>query len=167
MGYKYGCMVEEINEYLRLRFNFQEDKVIISNIMNNDGSIAIKDDNKIILSVYNIHEEKYLLNNNKGHANAPVNLNIFIMFSTTYTGQVAEEALKYISFIIAFFQGKSTVNTGFANLSFELLNLQITEVSNIWSAMGGKLSPFVAYKVKMVTIDEGIASQIISLIKEK
>jgi hypothetical protein len=50
----------QLNEYFRNRFGLSEDVVIISNIVNQDGSNAIKDENKVILSLVGMEEERMI-----------------------------------------------------------------------------------------------------------
>ena len=43
-------------------------------------------------------------------------------------------------------------------LVFEMVNLNIQELSQIWGVHGGKYLPSVLYKTRMVTISEDIIS---------
>ena len=45
------------NDYLTKRFGQSEEKVIISNIVNPDGSLAVTEPDKIILSLVNLQQE--------------------------------------------------------------------------------------------------------------
>ena len=51
-------VASELNEFFRLKFGIKEDRVIISNLVNQDGSSSVKDENRIILSLVLIQEEK-------------------------------------------------------------------------------------------------------------
>jgi hypothetical protein len=39
-------------------------------------------------------------------------------------------------------------------LSLELVNLSLTEVNNVWSALGAKYMPSVPYKMRMLVVQE-------------
>jgi len=66
LGLKFIAMIQsaietvanELNEFFRLKFGLKEDRVVISNLVNQDGTLAIKDDNRVILSLVMIQEEK-------------------------------------------------------------------------------------------------------------
>ena len=38
----------ELNEFFKLKFGIIDERVVISNIINQDGSIAVKEENKIM-----------------------------------------------------------------------------------------------------------------------
>ena len=51
-------IVNELNSSLNLKFNLNENRVVASNLLNLDGSLSIKDENRIVVSLVNIEEEK-------------------------------------------------------------------------------------------------------------
>ena len=52
------AVANELNEFFRLKFGITEERVVIANIVNQDGSLAIKDENRILLSLVLIQEER-------------------------------------------------------------------------------------------------------------
>ena len=161
----------QLNEYFRNRFGLSEDVVIISNIVNQDGTSAVKDENKVILSLVGMEEERLIAPGQKQYTsgsrgytgtNPPVIMNLFILFSTTFTGLLIKEALKFISVIIGFFQNNNVFTSeeypDLQNdkLIFEIFNLNFLEQNNLWASMGAKYVPSVLYKVRMVVIEEGL-----------
>jgi hypothetical protein len=174
LGIKFVTMIDsvvetvanELNEFFRLKFGIIEDRVVVSNIVNQDGSAAIKDDNRVILSLVMIQEEKMGAYKSTVQISPggvkPVYLNLFLLFSASFNEKLNVDALKFISAVIAFFQNKpvfnqqnsSTLADGLEKLSFEILNMSIQEQSNLWSTLGAKYLPSIMYKVRVVTIDE-------------
>ncbi|MCF8297669.1 MAG: DUF4255 domain-containing protein [Saprospiraceae bacterium] len=170
-------IAEELNDYFRLKYAIADDKVIISNLVNPDGSNAIKEDNKVILTLVNIEEEKLMgnaSNLSKGsgvfsRSNPPVKLNLYILFSTSYTGKLTEEGLKFISIIIGFFQGKRVftpenspgLDSDIEKMIIDMQNLGFQELNNLWASLGAKYSPSVMYRLRMLTIEEGLVKGII------
>ncbi len=73
-------VASELNEFFRLKFGIKEDRVIISNLVNQDGSSSVKDENRIILSLVLIQEEKTIGNIPQG-VSKPVYLNLYLLFS--------------------------------------------------------------------------------------
>ena len=91
----------------------------------------------------------------------PVHLNLLVMFAANFSGAVYVEALKLIECVIAFFQARPVfthVNTpaldpGIDQLSFEIENLSLSDLSNLWGVIGGRYLPSVLYRLRMVTVD--------------
>ena len=44
-------IVEELNNSLNVKFRLNEDRVVASNLLNLDGSLSIKDENRIVIIV--------------------------------------------------------------------------------------------------------------------
>jgi hypothetical protein len=73
--------------------------------------------------------------------------------------------LKFLSHTIGFFQAKPVLDHHNApeldprleKLTFGIETLSLSELSNLWSIMGGKYLPSVLYKVRLVTFDSGWA----------
>jgi hypothetical protein len=89
-------------------------------------------------------------------------MNLFILFSTNFTGQLVKESLKFISVIIGFFQNNNVFTSeeypDMKNdkLIFEIFNLNFLEQNNLWASMGAKYVPSILYKVRMIVIEEGL-----------
>lgn len=150
-------IADELNQHFKLRFGITEDKLFISNIVNNDGSNAIEKD-CVIMSLVNIREEKIISNRHNSAGNPPIPLNLFILFSTNFTGKLISEGIKFISEIVGYFQSDNVVEASGSRLIMELQNLDFQEQNNLWASIGAKYSPSVVYKARMVIIDEGMVS---------
>ncbi len=156
-------IANELNQYLKLRFTATKDKVVVANILNQDGSSTIIEDDRIIISLVNIEEEKHVHNNwAGGGSNPPVSLNLYVLFSTTFKGELSSDALKFISIIIGYFQSNKSfsssdgLDSNVEKLSFEIFNLDISELSSLWAGLGAKYTPSILYKVRMIVIEEGM-----------
>jgi hypothetical protein len=158
-------IVRELNSYLGLRFGFNEQKVIISNLVGQDGSIAFKDENKVVCSLINIEQERVNLNAHfmkNAKTNPPVNLNLYLLFSAYFSSANYEEAFKFLTSVISFFQGKQVftpsntplLDKNVDKITFEIVNLDLRELSNLWAALGAKYMPSVIYKLRMISIYE-------------
>ena len=129
-----------------------------------------------------------------GFVKAPKNLhlNMYLLFCANFEGITGyEEGLAYLSSLVRFFQlnkilhvPKSTTNaqtsdsettidrggdtskTSQSRLTFELCKLEYSELSHLWSAIGGKLRPSVLYKVGIVTFDDVRVTETIPAITE-
>ena len=160
-------VAKELNEFFKLKFGIIDERVVISNIINQDGSIAVKEENKIILSLVLIQEEKLGAYKTSVPISPggvkPIAINLFLLFSASFNEKLNIDALKFISGVIAFFQSKplfieqntSGLESGMEKLSFEIFNLSIQEQSNLWSTIGGKYLPSILYRVRVIKVDEG------------
>jgi hypothetical protein len=154
---------EKLNEYLRNRFAQSEDKVIMSSIVNQDGTVAVTENDRIIMTLVNLQQEMITQRGINGDSgNRPINLNMFILFSAYFSEGNYIEALKFLSAIIGFFQANRVLNhqntpdldPGIEKLNFEIVNQDLQNQSHLWGVLGGKYLPSILYKVRMVTIKE-------------
>jgi hypothetical protein len=95
--------------------------------------------------------------------NAPVYLNLLVMFAANFGGRNYAEALKFLSGTIGFFQARPAfdpqsspgLDPRIDKLTLEIENLNTADLSNLWGIFGGKYLPSILYRMRMVTIDEG------------
>jgi len=145
----------------------------------------------IVITLVNIEEESTLKNqpalkrpfvNNAIYENAPVYLNLYVLFTCNYSGNDYVLALKRLSYIIAFIQSKnvfsasSSVSGGAINLddndlvnlkfTMELYTLTFEQINHLWGSLGGRQIPFVMYKLRLVSITERTKVREVPLIEE-
>ncbi|OKS86523.1 DUF4255 domain-containing protein [Mucilaginibacter polytrichastri] len=166
------CLTDDINEYFRNKLRINEDKVVLSGIINQDGTIAIQGENKIIVTIVNI-EKEVTGQSNAGSAGGsstfanratPLNINLYVLFSSYFSSGNYTEALRFLSFTIAYFQHKNVftrsntpaLDERIDKLIFELASFTPEQVNNVWSSLGAKYMPSVIYKIRMLSFDESI-----------
>lgn len=164
-------ITDELNSYLKSKTGLSEDRAQLSNLVNQDGSVALKDQNKIVVSLVNVQEEKLAssstaINNmkNLSSANPPICLNLYVLFSCLFSGELKEEALKFLSMLIGFFQSNSVfdnqsypeLDSNIDKISMQIQNLGFMEQNNLWGSLGAKYVPSILYKLRMIVIDEGM-----------
>lgn len=164
-------LCDEINEYFRNKLRVKEDKVVLSSIVDAKGDIAVEGSNKLILTLINIEQERNSQSGFGQHAAGsgpgPLQVNLYVMFSAYFNKGNYGESLKYISFILAFFQQKNVFNSqnspaldkGLDKLILELQVLSQDQLNNIWASLGAKYMPCVVYKIRMLNIDESIVRE--------
>lgn len=145
-------IADELNDFLDSRFGTAEDPVILSNILNQDGSIAISGNDKIIVSLINIERDGTNQLARSG-GDLPVNINLYVLFSSYFTNYA--ESLKFLSGVIGFFQAYPSFMIEGNLVRVELYNPDLKEIGNLWSAIGAKYLPSVMYKFRTLSIDEG------------
>ena len=52
----------ELNDFLKLKYSTSEDKVIVSNLVDQDGKVSAECENKIVSFLLNIEEERSIKN---------------------------------------------------------------------------------------------------------
>lgn len=168
---------ESLNEYFKYNFDINEDKILSSNILNQDGTLALKEQNKIVATIVNIQEERMLKSgsrvygegsfNEKGYYKPPIYLNLYLLFSVQFEPQLLPEGLKFLSILIGYFQMKNVFTSqssanlpvGIEKIIMEMENLSFQEQNNLWGALGCKYVPSVLYKMRMLTISENVLIQ--------
>ncbi len=168
-----SCLTEDMNEYFRNKLKINEDKVVLSGLVNQDGTIAIQGENKIIATLVNIEREtaqkvnEKSLSNSLGNMAPPLYLNVYVLFSAYFSSGNYPEALRFLSFTIGFFQHKNVftksntpgLDLKIDKLTFEITDLNPDKLSNIWTTLGAKYMPSVLYKMRMLNIDESIVRE--------
>ncbi|MCG8474522.1 MAG: DUF4255 domain-containing protein [Cytophagales bacterium] len=168
-------IANELNNYLASEFDFDEAKVLVSNIVNQDGAVAFEGTNKLLCTLVNIEEEKLQaggmnykrIGSKIGMVNPPVRISLKLLFSAHFTGKNYVEALKIISYVVRFFQRKSVftrnntprLSENVDQLTFELMTLEMNEISHLWGMMGAKYMPSVLYKVQMLSFDDSLVKE--------
>ena len=157
----------ELNDYFKSRFDIEEDRLVLSNLINQDGSVAVEGNNKIVCSLVNVHEETTMkasfgtssIGGGFASGGSDINVNLTVMFSAFFSGKNYVEALKFLSGVIYFFQGKPVFNSSntpglssnVEKACFDLTTLSYHDLNSIFSMMGAKYMPSVIYKVRMLT----------------
>jgi len=147
-------IASELSDFLDGRFDTSEDPVILSNIVQQDGSVAIKGENKVIVTLVNIERD----GTNQGHGGGfsrgdlPVHINLYVLFSAYFNDYI--EALKFTSGVIGFFQANPTFTYMGNTVKVELHNVDFRELGNLWTAVGAKCLPSALYKIRTLNMDE-------------
>lgn len=152
-------------------------RVILGNIATlNDTGI---NEPNVLLSLVNIEEEVMLRNpenffkreQSVVYKNTPMYVNVTVIFGAylpnqNQLGTNYEGSITKIQKVIGFFQRQRIFErnnfpdlpAGIEKLTFELINLSLEQLHHLWSMLGGKYIPSVAYKMRMVMIDEALES---------
>lgn len=168
-------MSRELNLYLDSKYRKQANgtQLVLPGHVHQDGAVAFEEENKIIASVINIERE---LNRRQFQTRSaddgsysattrpPFELNIYLLFSAFFNTDNYLKGLEYLSGVMRYFQEYGLYQTpadselatvGIHKLSFEFVNLNLQEMSNLWGAMGSKYIPSLIIKTRLVVIDEG------------
>ena len=131
--------------------------------------------NKLIISIVNIEEdrvaktpENYIKENSLvRYKNPAIPINLTILFAATHNNY--ETAITLVEKVIRFFQIKyvftpqntpelqtinEVSNINIEKIIFDWVNLNLEQVNQLWSYLGGHYMPSVVMKMRMFTIDE-------------
>ncbi len=170
-------LTKDLNIFLQRKMGSQENVVVLSELMNLDGTVAVTTENCIICSLLNIEQDRTGINANFGSDNVvqnrPLNLNLYILFSAFYAPANYLEALKALSFTLLFFQGKQTytpantpnLDANIHKLVVDLVNIDLKDLSNFWTVLGAKHLPSVFYRVRMLSLSADVILDEISDIR--
>ena len=159
---------KELNAYLKQDKGGQ-DPVVLSSILAQDGSVPPEANQKVVLSLINIEREGTAASanfytrstdGNIARQSPAVNLNLYLLLTGSHDDY--SESIKLLSNSVGFFQANpsfsSTSSPDFPQslqkLTFEVVNLQLQDMSHLWGALGAKYMPSIIYKVRMLTFQE-------------
>jgi hypothetical protein len=147
--------------------NIPVENFVWSNIINQDGSVAIPLPS-VAITLVKIEKETVTNKSNTiykdgqyGVTMPALTVNLYIQFAV-YNQDYAE-TLKQIGHVLSYFQSHPVLTTqntpalagsGVDKLTFEMVNYTHQDLSNLWSQLGAKYLPSVVYKMRMIIIDE-------------
>ena len=103
-----------LNQHFKNRFSISENKAILSNLVEGDGSFPREVEDKIVFFLLKIDEESSLKNRGSHSSEMssaqypvkapPLFLNLYVIFCANFRNQNYIEGLNYLSSVISFFQ---------------------------------------------------------------
>ena len=158
---------DQINNYLKLKLEITENMVIIDNVITQSGDLNATE---LSLSLVNVEEEKIhktqspykTSNDSVNMVNPEIKLNLYILLAANFGTNNYEEALRFLSHVITFFQGQQVFNhqnapaldANIEKLIMELVTLSFEQQNHLWGFVGAKYIPSVLYKVRLIRIAE-------------
>ena len=174
-------IASQLNQFLKRLFNLTEDIVVISNLVEQDGTIASDVTNKVVVFLVNIQKDTVPYRQATSTAagsdrsvvtSPPLYLNVYLMVAGHFSNY--PEALKMMSHAISFFQRRPVfdhqntpdLDRRIQRLAMDIENLNIQDLSNLWGVISGKYLPSILYKVRMVAFDAGDVTAQVPTLKE-
>jgi hypothetical protein len=165
-----SLLSSSLNQYLRRQFDMAEDVAVPSNIVEHDGAVVPHTNNKVLISLVNIEKETVpgslwqsgsAVEGKSVSSYPPVHLNLYLMFTANFSGTNYAEALKFLSHVVGYFQSNPVFNHDNApdldhrieKLTLDIENLNMKDLSSLWTIISGKYMPSILYKVRMITYD--------------
>lgn len=165
---------DELNAFIHSRTNSAGVEVKLSKIVNDSGKYAFPDDS-VALTIFNLEEDHIFksqlpefsyVDGQHVRREPELKLIMHLLFAANFT--VYEEAWKAIALVLSFFQShpvfqleeNPALPAKIGKLTVELESLSVEQLNQIWAYLGAKHLPSVAYRIRMVIIQEEFASDI-------
>lgn len=169
-------LAERLNNYIqRSAIGVTESPVILSRLVESDGTSAEKTIGKLILSLVNVEKDTLVqpFSSNGYNTNgqcivsaSPIYMNLHVILAANTKSENYSRALQLLSSGMSFFQNNSVFDRqnspdmpeGLEKLIVDVENIKIQEMNNLWSSIGTKYMPSVLYKVRTVALGGGFVS---------
>lgn len=174
---------DELNTYLLTQTGSTLVKVEMSKLVDETGKYAFEagDVGTVGASIINIEEDRTFRSQTSEHfytngqhivIEPELKLNLHVLFAANF--KKYNEALKYISYILIYFQSHPVftateypaLDPRIEKLIVELQSLSYEQLNQVWAFIGGKQLPSVIYKVRMVALQDKTPTIIQYPIKE-
>ncbi len=159
-------MAGQLNQFLKRTFELTEDPVVLSSILEQDGTLAPDITNKLVVFLVNTQKEtahgrQSVSIDSWGSAYPPIMLNLYVMVAANFSGKNYGEGLKYLSNAVSFFQRQPVfdqqqtpdLDRRIGKLILDIENLSIQDMSSLWGSLSGHYLPSILYRVRMVAFD--------------
>ena len=158
-------VAEQLNRHLRRTLGGpDEDPVVVTNLIELDGSQSSKVSNRLVLFLVNVKKEtaaRQVPRMSNGTAFVESFPAIFFNLRVVLAAHPGDgnyvEALKSLSRAIAFFQSNPVIDRHIApdldwrieKLVLDIENLGIHDLSNVWGMVSGRYLPSIVYRIRM------------------
>lgn len=160
---------DELNGFIAARTGSEQETVVLSRFPSDINNKYAFDDDKLGMTVINLEEERTVRTQLPTHAyvngqhvvrEPDVKINIHTLIGANYGHY--DEALKFISLVIIFFQSHPVftpteypaLNPAIERLAVELQSPTYEQLNQIWGFVGAKQLPSVIYKIRMVVMQD-------------
>lgn len=164
-------LASQLDYHLRKNQPVQENLVVVSRLMENDGKESENSINKLNLFLVNV--EKDSMAQNVPHSEfdgfrtivptKKVYLNLHVVLAANFKNANYAEALKFLSKGISFFQDHSAFDRtmspdmpeGLEKLLLDMENISFQDMNSLWGMLGCKYVPSVMYRIRTVALGTG------------
>ena len=129
-----------MNDYLKLKLSATEDKIVLSGLVNPDGSMAVQGENKVLVTLVNLEKETAVKKPVVTGKAVDVNINLYVLFSAYFGSTNYPESLRFLSFVVGFLQQKNVftrtntprLDKGIYKIVAEMETLTSERLNNLW-----------------------------------
>lgn len=161
----------DLNSFISQKKGVEDTFVLFANL-NNVIENSQNGENKIIISIVNIEEEKLLKSPDNYikspteiiYKNPPVWLNFICLFTFFTKSNENYDGIDLLNNVVQYFQSKPRLNkvtavvpenypVGLDDLRAEFVSLNYEQTNYLWGLFGGKYHASVVYKFKTIPVD--------------
>lgn len=164
---------DKLNEYLGSFYDLPETLVALGTPGSEE---AEEGKNRLLVSLLNVEREGAAGftagysregSGRMGKKSPAWHINLVLVIAAVYEEKRYSDGLRMLSVAVRFLQGESGfVLPGGQKFTMELVSLNIQELTNVWSILGGKYYPSVVCKVRMLTFDSAEIRGVTSSVKK-
>jgi len=171
-----GQVQGRLNEYCRAAMPSAEDWVVLSNIVDQDGTPVEAARNKLVMFLANIQHDttigswnpaKPLNASTYGIIPPPLYLNLYILFYANFSARNYPQGIDMISLVLQFFQANPAFNhdnlpdipAQVEKIVFELSNLDTVGLNYLMGLAGTNYLPSAFYRVRMIRLSSDTLQQ--------
>ncbi len=157
-----------LNQYIVNKLGLDDTKVVINSLVDSNGIVPTKNENKVVLSLINVEREtakpfyirhKKQTDGNYSHFQTVERYNLYLLCTSNFDDY--RETLKFLDELILFFQVHASIDSssfsnipsGLDKLEFEIEKINYLQIHSLWNALGAKYQPSVIYKMRLVTMN--------------
>lgn len=174
---------DQLDQHLKNSFRLDESVTVLNNLVDANGSVPQKNQNKVVITLINLEQEtskqfyggQSWSSSNNGQINQvlpSVHFNLDVLFTANFDNY--DESLKFLTATVGFIQPSTYFNRknqpslpeGITALKFEIENSPYEKTHNLWSALGAKYQPSIIYKVRHVTVQENQTQGTVASVQE-
>lgn len=154
---------DSLDTYLRQKFGLAAQVVVVNHVLDANGEIPARNQNKVIISLLNVVKEQVMprqqvTRDSYDRVQVAHRYNLDLLITSHFDGY--DTSLKFLDTVLLFFQQNPIIdNRAFPNLPsgidklvFEMENLSLMESQNLWSAMGAKYQPSVVFRSSLINL---------------
>jgi hypothetical protein len=160
---------DELNGFISARTGSAQETVVLSRFPSATGNGYGFDEDKLGMTVINLEEERTVRTQLPTHAyvngqhvvrEPDVKINVHTLIGANY--KQYDEALKFISLVIVFFQSHPVftpteypaLDPAIERLAVELQSPSYEQLNQIWGFVGVKQLPSVVYRIRLVALQD-------------
>lgn len=168
-----------IDQFIKNRLGIVESKVLLNNLIENNGAVPQQNNNKVIISLINIEKEtarpfsgwnQQVSDDKFAGVNLTERYNLDILIGANFDNYI--ETLYFLDEVMLFFQANHCLDSssyasmpdGIPKLEFEIEKISYHQMQSLWTAMGAKYRPSLVYKMRMVSVQANQSDRFIPAI---
>jgi len=158
-----NTIAADANKYFARMLDVEEEKVVLSSILNADGSVAISGQNKIIFTLVNVVPNESLKNlpTDLKDRRIPVSTSHYklsLLVSAYFNAGNYAESLQLLSMIMSYFSDKAVFNhtntpdmdSAIVQIRANLTVMNQEQMTTLWRGVGSPLMPSVLYELEPI-----------------